>query len=576
MQTLSLKKILALCPVIVGCYFLLFSTLSASAQRFQWANQNRGNWSANKNITTDAQGNVYSIAIITDSVDADPSPIGLCKFVTRGSLDFFFRKLDKDGNFLWAKQIGGEGIESGNTIALDATGNVYIAGTFSGPTDFDPSATSAFMLTSAPGVSTFVAKYSNTGDFLWAEMQGAGAEQNTALAVDGAGNVYVSGFSQSAQVDYDPSPTATSILTNQGGQDVFLSSFDKDGKFRWAKGLGGPGTENSNNLTVSDNGLIFLLWSFKSDSIDADPDPVKTAFLKSGGKANVLFSIFNAQGVFQKGAGFSAKTDAFGSSLVINHQNDVLMTGSFSGDSVDFDPYESGTNLYSTGTDPSLFMLKMSQNGVLKWVKAFEQTFSYANSIAVDRNDNIYVGGAFQGQMDFDPSANPAVRTSKGLSDFFVAKYSTVGDFISVDVGGDGAYDQVNSVCTDVNDNVLASGAFTGTVDFDPGISAYSMNSVYGMGFLMKLSGENVSGIAGVAGRSANLKAYPNPFRDLLIVEATKSGDYELVDALGKVVRTGTLTAGRNPIAVAELSEGVYVFRTIFDGNEPETLLLVK
>ncbi|MCH8890811.1 MAG: hypothetical protein IH827_07025, partial [Myxococcales bacterium] len=90
-------------------------------------------------------------------------------------------------------------------MAVDAAGNVYTTGFFLGTADFDPGP-GTFNLTSAGSVDVFVQKLDTAGNPVWAVgMGGTGTDQGLGVAVDGAGNVYTSGFFQGT-ADFDPGP----------------------------------------------------------------------------------------------------------------------------------------------------------------------------------------------------------------------------------------------------------------------------------------------------------------------------------------------------------------------------------
>src|SRR5439155_1527016 len=79
-------------------------------------------------------------------------------------------------------------------IAADPVGNVYVAGTYTGTIDLDPSTTTAYNLGGKGGTDVFVAKYSATGQIMWAKtLDGAANETIADVVVDGIGNVYVAG-----------------------------------------------------------------------------------------------------------------------------------------------------------------------------------------------------------------------------------------------------------------------------------------------------------------------------------------------------------------------------------------------
>ncbi|MCC6151783.1 MAG: SBBP repeat-containing protein [Planctomycetes bacterium] len=92
-----------------------------------------------------------------------------------------------------------------------------------------------------------------------------------------------------------------------------------------------------------------------------------------------------------------------------------------------------------------------------------------ATRIAADSADNIYVTGYFEGTVDFDPGPGVVSRTSAGMQDIFVAKYSPVGALLWVDAFGSSNDDRGFDLCTDAAGNVYITGQFWHSVDFDPG-----------------------------------------------------------------------------------------------------------
>ena len=144
-----------------------------------------------------------------------------------------------------------------------------------------------------------------------------------------------------------------------------------------------------------------------------------------------------------------------------------MITGQFS-ITADFDP---GTNTYNltavNGID--MFVLKMSPNGNLIWVKKIGgNSNEIGKSITSDINGNIYTTGYFRSQTDFDPGASTYNLTNIGLRDIFIQKLDANGNFQwAKQMGGTGD-DEGNSITTDINGYVYTTGSFQRTVDFDP------------------------------------------------------------------------------------------------------------
>jgi hypothetical protein len=144
-------------------------------------------------ITHDASGNIYITGNFGGQADFDPGS-GTTTLIPDGLADVFFAMYDNDGNIIWTKAIGGTSNDYGQSIAVDASGNVYITGYFQGTADFDPSEGGTTNLTSTQLDDIFFAKYDSDGNLLWANRVGdLGNDRAKSLFVDGSGNIYLTG-----------------------------------------------------------------------------------------------------------------------------------------------------------------------------------------------------------------------------------------------------------------------------------------------------------------------------------------------------------------------------------------------
>lgn len=184
-------------------------------------------------VSVDTYGNVYSTGWFNGTADFDPGP-GTFNLLNAGVLgaDIFISKLDSNGDFVWAKSMGGTFSDSGYGIAIDTSGNVYTTGSFGGTADFDPG-TGVLDLVSSGGTDIFISKLNNSGDFVWAKALGAGFDDyGYDISVDSSGNVYTTGFFRGT-VDFDPGDMGIFNLTSAGFEDIFISKLAGSDKFPW-------------------------------------------------------------------------------------------------------------------------------------------------------------------------------------------------------------------------------------------------------------------------------------------------------------------------------------------------------
>ncbi|MFH2095240.1 MAG: immunoglobulin domain-containing protein [Bacteroidota bacterium] len=212
--------------VSAGYYDIFVCKLDTTGQLI-WAKQMGGiDEDRGINIITDAGNNIYITGVFEDTVDFDPS-VGTYNLVSVGSQDAFISKLDPDGNFLYAKQIGSTDYDNGWMMAIDIINSLYITGVFYNTVDLDP----------GPGVSmhtplgdkdNYFLKLDSLGDYIWGgQIGGYGGEYLWGMDIDSSGNIYTSGYVIDT-ADIHPTDSINYyIIENGGGSDIFIAKFSQ-------------------------------------------------------------------------------------------------------------------------------------------------------------------------------------------------------------------------------------------------------------------------------------------------------------------------------------------------------------
>ena len=517
-------------------------------------------------IKIDASGNRYVTGSFYNTADFDPSAATANLISESGTTDIFIAKYNSSGNYVWAKAMGGTGVDKGVFLALDGSGNIVITGYFRGTADFDPSAATA-NLTSAGSDDIFVAKYNSSGEYVWAKvLGGTGIDQSSSLALDGSGNAVVTGYFNGT-ADFDPSAGAAN-LTSAGGNDIFVAKYNSSGEYVWAKAMGRTAADAGYSLALDGSGNVLVTGAFFG-TVDFDPG-AGTANLTSAGNTDIFLAKYNSSGEYVWANRMGDISNDMCNYITLDGSGNVLITGSFNS-AVDFDPGAGTANLISGGGS-DIFVAKYTSSGVYAWAKAMSGTENDSGySLAIDGSGNVLVSGYFAGTADFDPSAGTANLTSAGDKDIFVAKYTSSGVYAwAKAVGGTGA-DVGYSLALD-GSNVVVAGSFSSTVDFDPGAgttnlvagatnngfiasytaSAGAFNSALLLG--RHLTATNVSSRAIVKDGSGNL-----------YVTGNFGGTVDFDPSAG----TANLTsAGGNDVFVAKYtSSGVYVWAKSMGGT---------
>ena len=455
--------------------------------------------------------------------------------------------------YSWAKTWGGSSDDGANHVAVDGSGNLYVAGDFVGTVDFDPNPVKTDIHTSHKGtIDAYLSKFDSTGAFQWARTWGgapAGTPQNAfdgrdtayGVGVDSLGNVYVVGPYRYT-VDFNPDPTITEITPpmripritsisaslrrrnlpvganlgaattgrrrrlyrsrvwelsicgrrfpgrrdfnpwgepdvhlNHGtapyGFDAFLSKFDLNGNFQWAKTWGGEGYDDGPGVAVDGAGNVYVAGMYASQTINFDPAGGSGGLghpaHDSGILVDVFLSKFDSSGNFQwvRTWGGQGTDDAMGS-VAVDGANNVYVAGRFASINCDFNP-GAATDLHSSNGDLDAFLSKFDSNGTFQWAKTWGGSGGdKATGLAVDGVGHVYVSGRFHDTVDFDPGSGVDNHTSNGQYDIFLSQFDSSGNFNWAKTWG-GSGDDISGVTVDGSGNVYAAGGFVGLVDFD-------------------------------------------------------------------------------------------------------------
>lgn len=215
-------------------------------------------------LALDANNNLW-IAGGTSSTNFPLSRTGAQRTLA-GGYDAFVSQFDPNGGLLYSSYLGGGGDDFAYGIALDAAGNVYVAGpTVS--TDF-PGTASGFQPANAGGTDAWAAKLSPSGGLLWATYLGGSADDEaTAVAVDGSGAVYLTGDTTSSNF---PTVKAYQGAFAGGAHDIMAAKIGPDGtKLVYSTYLGGSGDEIGNAIVVDTAGVAYVGGSSNSTDFPA-------------------------------------------------------------------------------------------------------------------------------------------------------------------------------------------------------------------------------------------------------------------------------------------------------------------
>jgi uncharacterized delta-60 repeat protein len=284
-------------------------------------------------IAVDASGNVYVAGWSAGTENTD----------------YVVIKYNSNGDQQWAERYNGSGngYDAPYGIALDSSGNVYVTGTSTGD---------------GTGSDYTTIKFDNNGQQQWAKSyngSGNGYDAGQALAVDDSGNVYVTGVS----------------TAQNGLSDCVTIKYDTDGNQQWAKVYDGPanGTDYGNAVAVDGSGNVYVTGSSTGNKTDRDYLTIK----------------YDSTGQQQWAMTYSSPGSNVdeGRSVALDGSGNVYVTGVLA-----YSEGKASTDDWGT--------IKYDSSGVEQWVQIYNGPANIADeawSIAVDANGNSYVVGYSHG-----------------------------------------------------------------------------------------------------------------------------------------------------------------------------------
>ena len=381
--------------------------------KFQWA-QNIGSSSNDRGlgIATDSDGNVLATGYFSGSIDIDGN--GTDDLTSNGGQDSYIAKFDRDGNFLWAQNIGGSNGDKGHSIAADRDGNVLATGYFRDSIDIDGNDIND--LTSNGQRDSYVAKFDKNGNFLWAQnIGGVGDENGRGITTHSDGNVWITGYFDAA-IDIDGD--ANNDLSTNGSSDSYIAKFDIDGNFQWAKNIGGSNGDRGTGIATDKDGNVLATGYFQG-SMDIDEDG--TDDLTSNGGQDGYMVKFDRDGNFLSGQNIGGESNDNSRSITTDSNGNVWATGYFEG-SMDIDGDDTDDLTSNGGLDS--YVAKFNSDGDFQWAKNLGgRRRDRGFAIARDNDGNVWATGYVNGSIDIDKNGTNDL-ISNGRDDIYIIKFS--------------------------------------------------------------------------------------------------------------------------------------------------------
>ncbi|MCK5856496.1 MAG: SBBP repeat-containing protein [Bacteroidales bacterium] len=359
--------------------------------------------------------------------------------------------------------------------------------------------------------------------------------------------------------------------------------------YLWAHNTGGISSDNAHYSVLDSDGNIYVSGNFR-DTVDFDPSPA-TYLLGTPIYSDFFVAKYSKSGSLKWAKKLEGTATNVHSKLSVDNMGNVITTGSLS-DTVDLDP-GSGVSIHVPHGGEDIFISKLDSNGNFIWAKSFGGPLNdYCYSVITDSDGNVYTTGGFRDTVDFDPNSGVANLVALGSKDMFVSKLDSNGNFVWAKKISGYQSSRGAAMSIDSSGNLIITGWFSGTVDFDPSQSTHNLVSM-GMADVfvlkldsagdfiwvkvmgganddvprdMKLDGSNNIYVVGVFKDTADFNfgygqadLISKGYQDIFIVKLNSNGNFVWAKSMG-----GPLYDYGNSIAV-DYSGDVYTTGTFYD-----------
>jgi gliding motility-associated-like protein len=428
------------------------------------------NWLWGKDIHTTATE--YSKDIVVDKRNDDLIIVGEYNLslsayfgnsFTGASKGGFVAKYSSAGTVIWGFKIGDNLNNKCNGVAVDSLGNIYVAGSFEGTTDFKGLSATPVNLTSLGSSDAFLAKYNSLGQLIWVKRGGGTSDDQSNSVSLSSTKIFVTG-TYKGNANFG----GYSTVVANSSQNIFITCYDYNGTTLWLADAG-SNQDSFGNDVFADNSGVYISGDFKGSFLSvynyAGTNSLNLTNTNSSKSDAYILALTNT-GSVKWGVKIGSNEDEKCYSIT-GSGNLLYISGSLRQNT--YFPSYSGNPVPFSGGVMDMYVAGLSKtNGATQWVR--RETSAEENealSVETDVLGNVYASGYYKTSLSF--AGGTTLNSAGGFSeDVFVASYSNSGSFQWALRSGDNGRDVPYGLACNSGNEIYVCGEYKKSPVFGP------------------------------------------------------------------------------------------------------------
>jgi hypothetical protein len=371
-------------------------------------------------------------------------------------------------NWQWAKSTGGAADEIGYSVVTDASGNVFVTGSFMSPTvtfgNITVTNTNSFGFAN----NVFVTKYDASGNAIWAKGFGGTTAYNgggiaKGIDLDANGNIYITGIFFGDGMTFGNTTLANTDTNQFSMGQIFITKLNETGDVIWAKSAGGGINDGPNAISVDANSNVLITGYFCSKTIKFDDITVTSPYNSEIYFYDIFIAKYDADGnaIWAKSEGTTANENS--TSIETDTNGNFFITGIYYYPSITF-----GDITLTATAAYNMFVVKYDASGTVVWAKTAQASGPGSinhttTDLCTDQDGNVFITGTFIATTLV--IGNITLNNIGSGTDFFIAKFDASGEVVWAYNAGDNSCTAYgNAIDADANGNVYVTGYFEGSI----------------------------------------------------------------------------------------------------------------